>query len=260
MYPTNTLGYIVLCYNKFTEKAMAPHSSTLAWKIPWMEEPGKLQSVGLQRLRHDWATSLHSNLLSSCFSRCPAAERVFRAAPRLPPNLGVDFQPFLKENVCSLWSVPSQNPGYCRLSKEPQEDPTTLWTEPVKKRLLPTFSLKCHRSFWWHISSFECCFYCGERNGDRIKTDAKRANHLSLTVLLFICMGLFTFQKLFLFAFHVVVGILDKGKFFKMKNKITTTSHPVIHTRWPDSVLSDCSMHACNPLPWSIQISPQPWT
>ena len=40
------------------EKAMAPHSSTLAWKIPWMEEPGKLQSIGLLRVGHDWATSL----------------------------------------------------------------------------------------------------------------------------------------------------------------------------------------------------------
>ena len=37
---------------------MAPHSSTLAWKIPWMEEPGKLQSMGLRRVGHDWATSL----------------------------------------------------------------------------------------------------------------------------------------------------------------------------------------------------------
>ena len=37
---------------------MAPHSSTLAWKIPWMEEPGRLQSMGLQRVRHDWAASL----------------------------------------------------------------------------------------------------------------------------------------------------------------------------------------------------------
>ena len=35
------------------EKEMATHSSTLAWKIPWMEEPGRLQSVGLQRVRHD---------------------------------------------------------------------------------------------------------------------------------------------------------------------------------------------------------------
>ena len=37
---------------------MAPHSSTLAWKIPWMEEPGRLKSMGSQRVGHDWATSL----------------------------------------------------------------------------------------------------------------------------------------------------------------------------------------------------------
>ena len=40
------------------EKAMAPHSSTLAWKIPWTEEPGRLQSMGSLRVRHDWAASL----------------------------------------------------------------------------------------------------------------------------------------------------------------------------------------------------------
>ena len=42
----------------FSEKAMAPHSSTLAWKIPRMEKPGRLQSVGSLRVGHDWATSL----------------------------------------------------------------------------------------------------------------------------------------------------------------------------------------------------------
>ena len=42
----------------YSEKAMAPHSSTLAWKIPWMEEPGRVQSMGSLRLGHDWATSL----------------------------------------------------------------------------------------------------------------------------------------------------------------------------------------------------------
>ena len=36
-----------------TEKAMAPHSSTLAWKIPWMEEPGGLQSMGSLKVGHD---------------------------------------------------------------------------------------------------------------------------------------------------------------------------------------------------------------
>ena len=41
-----------------TEKAMAPYSSTLAWKIPWMEEPGGLQSMGSLRVGHNWVTSL----------------------------------------------------------------------------------------------------------------------------------------------------------------------------------------------------------
>ena len=40
------------------EKAMAPHSSTLAWKIPWTEEPGVLQSMGSLRVGHDSVTSL----------------------------------------------------------------------------------------------------------------------------------------------------------------------------------------------------------
>ena len=44
------------------EKEMATHSSTLAWRIPWMEEPGRLQSMGLQRVRHDLATSLSLSL------------------------------------------------------------------------------------------------------------------------------------------------------------------------------------------------------
>ena len=38
------------------EKGMAIHSSILAWRIPWTEEPGRLQSMGLQRVGHDWAT------------------------------------------------------------------------------------------------------------------------------------------------------------------------------------------------------------
>ena len=48
-----TLGS--LCYS---EKAMAPQSSILAWKIPWMKEPGRLQSTGSRRVWHDWVTSL----------------------------------------------------------------------------------------------------------------------------------------------------------------------------------------------------------
>ena len=47
------------------EKEMATHYSVLAWRIPWIEEPGRLQSMGLQRVGHDWATSLslHSHFI-----------------------------------------------------------------------------------------------------------------------------------------------------------------------------------------------------
>ena len=40
------------------EKEIATHSSTLAWKITWMEDPGRLQTMGSQRAGHDWAISL----------------------------------------------------------------------------------------------------------------------------------------------------------------------------------------------------------
>ena len=39
------------------EKEMATHASILAWRIPWTEEPGRLQSMGVQRVTHDWATN-----------------------------------------------------------------------------------------------------------------------------------------------------------------------------------------------------------
>ena len=56
------------------EKEMAIHSSTLAWKIPWTEEPGRLQSMGLQRVGHDWVTS------------CSPYKIVFRLNERIHPK------------------------------------------------------------------------------------------------------------------------------------------------------------------------------
>ena len=46
-----------LCREDTLEKRMATHSSILAWRIPWTEEPSGLQSMGLQRVRHDWVTN-----------------------------------------------------------------------------------------------------------------------------------------------------------------------------------------------------------
>ena len=46
-------GMIIIVTSISWEKEMAPHSSTLAWRIPWVEEPGRLQSMGSLRVRHD---------------------------------------------------------------------------------------------------------------------------------------------------------------------------------------------------------------
>ena len=58
---------------------METHSSTLAWKIPWKEEPGGLQSTGLRRVRHDWAASLS---LFTCMHR----RRKWQPAPVFLPG------------------------------------------------------------------------------------------------------------------------------------------------------------------------------
>ena len=71
------------------EKEVAIHSSTLAWKIPWMEEPGRLQSMGSQRVGHDWATSPHTN----------------KAQSDLPQLKDDHFFPWLSSFLFSLWKI-----------------------------------------------------------------------------------------------------------------------------------------------------------
>ena len=56
-----------LCWEDPLEKEMTTHSSTLAWKIPWTEEHGRLQSMGSQRVGHNWVTSLHFTNVSFTF-------------------------------------------------------------------------------------------------------------------------------------------------------------------------------------------------
>ena len=53
-----------LGWNDTVEKGMATQSSILAWRIPWTEEPGELESMGSQRIRHDWSTKTFRILLS----------------------------------------------------------------------------------------------------------------------------------------------------------------------------------------------------
>ena len=68
------------------EKEMATHSSVLAWKIPWTEEPGRLQSMGSGRVGHDWATSL--SLFT--FMRC---RRKWQPTPVFLPGESQRWEP-----------------------------------------------------------------------------------------------------------------------------------------------------------------------
>ena len=54
------------------EKGMATHASIFAWRIPWTKEPGRLQSMGSQRVRHNWATNMCGK-----FNSCSDGELIF---------------------------------------------------------------------------------------------------------------------------------------------------------------------------------------
>ena len=62
LYPRNFIFFGNQQY-ALEEKAMAPHSSTLAWKLPWTEEPGRLQFMGSQRVGHDFTFTFHFHAL-----------------------------------------------------------------------------------------------------------------------------------------------------------------------------------------------------
>ena len=69
------------------EKGMASHASTLAWAISWIEEPGRLQSMRLQRVRHDWTTSLSVSVPLMRF--CPHNLNTFQRPTTECYHLGV---------------------------------------------------------------------------------------------------------------------------------------------------------------------------
>jgi len=71
------------------EKEMAIHSSAIAWKIPWTEEPGRLQSMGSQRVGHNWTTSLS---LHYCIGRQTLYHLATREALVLHSETVISFQ------------------------------------------------------------------------------------------------------------------------------------------------------------------------
>ena len=118
------------------EKEMATHSSTLAWKIPWTEEPVRLQSMGSQRVGHDWATSLfHFNPVTAQVSLFALAAREHRT-----------------KTVAYLLSRIIQN--------------AVIWTDLSLHFLFPSCSwfpflfFLLHHVFWWML-----IIICGVESG-----------------------------------------------------------------------------------------------
>ena len=81
------------------EKGMAIHSSILASRIPWTEKPGGLQSVGLQRVGHNWATNTHTLL---CPTPYPDSHPDYRLTG-LTPAVTVDHEATLRMKVLCQW-------------------------------------------------------------------------------------------------------------------------------------------------------------
>ena len=90
------------------EKRMATHSSILSWRIPWTEEPGGLQSMELQKVRHDWVTNIHKHI--SRIQRNPVWQAWW--------GVGITYLselPFCTFNILNLWTFNSVLVKWIRL-------------------------------------------------------------------------------------------------------------------------------------------------
>ena len=140
-----------LCW--FSEKAMAPHSSTLAWKIPWMEEPGGLRSMGSLRVGHDWATSL--SFSRSCIGegngnplQCSCLEH--------PRDGGAWWAAVYGVAHSRTWLKWLSSSSLLVLSKVLMKDCVLLWRlyPLLKSYLLPQccLHLSIHTNLWIQVS------------------------------------------------------------------------------------------------------------
>ena len=113
------------------EKEMATHSSILAWKIPWTEEPGGLQSTGSQRLGHDWVTSLSLSIIGShyyqiIFTKCLLSARYFLICYLIKRHNNLERQTNSKAKKVNTGWDPRSCPGcLCFWVAEVVHDPVT---------------------------------------------------------------------------------------------------------------------------------------
>ena len=119
------------------EKEMVTHSYILAWKIPWMEEPGRLHSMGSQRVGHDWATSLHLDMkrckdeISSDDQSCPTLW-LHESQHARPPCPSPTRRVYSNSCPSSQWCHPAISSSVVPFSSCPQSFPA-LGSFPVSQ-------------------------------------------------------------------------------------------------------------------------------
>ena len=109
------------------EREMAIHSSILAWKISWTEEPGGLQSMGSQRIGHDWATNTNTNTHSLILCKEPCSERPYEAGPSV-----THLKPMVE-----TWSCESHLQRACR-PRDRESDFITDWVSEPSSPVSPS--------------------------------------------------------------------------------------------------------------------------
>ena len=111
--------YICLYRMCILEKAMAPHSSTLAWKTPWTEEPGGLQFMGSHRVRHDWS-DLAAAECTYTYTGASQVAQWWRI--HLPTQETQEMQ---------FWSLSQEDPLQEKMATHSS---TPAWKNPMKRK------------------------------------------------------------------------------------------------------------------------------
>ena len=119
---------------------MAAHSRTLAWKIPWMEEPGGLQSMGLRRVRHGWATSLS----------CIGEENGNRVTPVFLPGESRGRGSLVG---CRLWSRTESDTTEATQQQQQQHTHIHIWVNTFGFYKLHSLAYFCFSSRGRHMHS-----------------------------------------------------------------------------------------------------------
>ena len=141
---------------------MAPHSSTLAWKIPWMEEPGRLQSIGSLRVQYDWATSLSLSCIGEGNGnplQCSCLENPRTGEPGGLPSMGShrvghDWSDLAAAAAPYLWDkylkagTPVQRINACVIFIDTPKFPSTGIRQICKKFPPATHEKACFPTAW----------------------------------------------------------------------------------------------------------------